>query len=123
MSIANRIALIIHTHQLTNSTFADKLGIQRSSISHVISGRNKPSLDFLEKIVKEFPRVDAHWLLSGESRSKDLQASESKVETNSELSLSSETKEVAVLKANKKTIRIVHYFDDNTFVEYLPNEQ
>ncbi|MFN5845866.1 MAG: helix-turn-helix domain-containing protein, partial [Flavobacteriia bacterium] len=37
-------------HNMTPSGFADKLGIQRSNVSHVLSGRNKPSLDFLEKI-------------------------------------------------------------------------
>jgi transcriptional regulator with XRE-family HTH domain len=123
MSIANRIALIIHTHQLTNSTFADKLGIQRSNISHVLSGRNKPSLDFLEKIVLEFPRVDAYWLLSGESRVQAVQTIEKQPEIEEDRGLFSEIHEVNTSKSPKKTVKIVHYFDDNTFVEYLPSEQ
>ena len=66
MLIQERLQLILKMHNLTPSAFADKLGVQRSNVSHVISGRNKPSLDFLEKIILNFPRVNAHWLLTGQ---------------------------------------------------------
>ena len=65
MSISNRIALIIKNQQLTNSAFADKIGVQRSNISHILSGRSKPGLDFLEKVLETFPRVNAEWLVTG----------------------------------------------------------
>ena len=45
--------------------FADKIGVQRSSISHILSGRNKPSLDFILKVTNEFTDVDIYWLLNG----------------------------------------------------------
>jgi transcriptional regulator with XRE-family HTH domain len=45
--------------------FADRIGVQRSSVSHVLSGRNKPSLDFLEKLLNVFPDIDAAWLITG----------------------------------------------------------
>ena len=61
----NRIIQIIEEHQLSNSQFADKLGIPRSGLSHVLSGRNKPSLDYVLKILEAFPDVDPQWLLSG----------------------------------------------------------
>jgi transcriptional regulator with XRE-family HTH domain len=50
---------------LTSAQFADKIGVQRSSISHILSGRNKPSYDFLQKITNAFKNVDANWLLNG----------------------------------------------------------
>lgn len=65
MNVADRIATIIKVNQHTASSFADVLGVQRSSISHILNGRNKPSLDLLEKILHHFPRVDARWLITG----------------------------------------------------------
>ena len=50
---------------LTPSEFADKIGVQRSAISHLTSGRNNPSLDFLIKIKTEFPEIDTDWLIFG----------------------------------------------------------
>lgn len=55
---------------LSPSEFADKIGVQRSSVSHVLSGRNKPSIDFLEKILRVFPDTDTTWLITGISGSQ-----------------------------------------------------
>ncbi|WP_240642388.1 helix-turn-helix domain-containing protein [Nonlabens xiamenensis] len=52
-------------NDLNASSFAEKIDVGRSTISHIISGRNKPSLDFVMGIVKEFPEVDWYWLLHG----------------------------------------------------------
>jgi antitoxin component HigA of HigAB toxin-antitoxin module len=49
---------------LNASAFADKIGVQRSSLSHLLSGRNKPSLDFI-KILDVFPDVDLYWMING----------------------------------------------------------
>ena len=65
MSIQNRLHIVLKMHNLTASSFADKIGVQRSNVSHVLGGRNKPSLDFLEKILLTFPRVNANWLVTG----------------------------------------------------------
>ncbi|MEX0315699.1 MAG: helix-turn-helix domain-containing protein, partial [Allomuricauda sp.] len=53
--IAIRIKSVIDHFGLTVSSFADSIGVQRSSISHILSGRNKPSLDFVLKVVKTYP--------------------------------------------------------------------
>ncbi len=60
-----RIKEIIVNSGLTNGEFSDKIGIQKSSLSHVLSGRNKPSLDFVLKILDCFPEVNSDWLLFG----------------------------------------------------------
>lgn len=52
-------------YDLSAASFADKIEVGRSSISHLLSGRNKPSLDFVMKIVKTFPEVELYWLLNG----------------------------------------------------------
>lgn len=60
-----RIIELMEYYNLSSSQFADKIGVQRSSISHILSGRNKPSYDFLQKIIGVFPNIDANWLLNG----------------------------------------------------------
>jgi transcriptional regulator with XRE-family HTH domain len=64
--LIDRIKKIISDNQLTNSSFADKIGVPRSSISHILSGRNNPSLDLIIKILKSFPEINADFLLTGE---------------------------------------------------------
>jgi len=61
-----RLIQLLDLEQLSPSKFADIIGVQRSSISHVISGRNKPSFDFLQKTLKAFPGLNAAWLMLGE---------------------------------------------------------
>lgn len=60
-----RLDQILSHYEMTASAFADAIGVQRSSISHLLSGRNKPSLDFVLKVVREFPEVNLYWLLNG----------------------------------------------------------
>ena len=64
--IVSRIHQIIQEQQLSSASFADLVGVQRSSVSHVLSGRNKPSLDFILKILHAFPEVTPQWLLFGD---------------------------------------------------------
>jgi transcriptional regulator with XRE-family HTH domain len=62
-NIIQKIQEICTYYNETSSSFADKLGIQRSNISHLLSGRNKPSLDFVLNLVSCYPEVDLYWLL------------------------------------------------------------
>ena len=115
MLIQERLQLILKMHNLTPSAFADKLGVQRSNVSHVISGRNKPSLDFLEKIILNFPRVNAHWLLTGQMSTSP----EVKLEVKKEEEAVVE-KEVSNDSANDSIVKIVEFYQNGTFKEYLP---
>jgi transcriptional regulator with XRE-family HTH domain len=60
-----RLEQLLDYYNLNASSFADKIGVQRSSLSHLLSGRNKPSLDFILKIIAIYPEVDLYWLLNG----------------------------------------------------------
>ena len=64
--IIERIKKIISDSGLSNSSFADKIGVPRSSISHILSGRNNPSLDLIIKILRNFDDINADFLLKGE---------------------------------------------------------
>lgn len=63
-----RLIQLLDLEQLTPSKFADLIGVQRSSVSHVLSGRNKPSFDFLQKTLKAFPGLSAEWLMLGKGK-------------------------------------------------------
>lgn len=65
MSVNTRISEFINAQGITASQFADTIGVQRSSISHIVSGRNKPSSDFLQKLLKNYPSINAEWLILG----------------------------------------------------------
>jgi DNA-binding XRE family transcriptional regulator len=62
-TIEKKLEILFDYYQLNASAFADKIGVQRSSLSHLLSGRNKPSLEFVLKIVETFPEVDLYWFL------------------------------------------------------------
>lgn len=61
----DRILKIIEKEGLTPARFAESIGIQRSAMSHITSGRNNPSLDVVTKILERYPYVDSDWLLFG----------------------------------------------------------
>lgn len=63
-----RIELVIQSQNLTPSQFADRIGIQRSGLSHILSGRNNPSLDFVQKVLAAFPELNPAWFLQGKGR-------------------------------------------------------
>lgn len=60
-----RLVQLLDLEQITPSKFADVIGVQRSSVSHVISGRNNPSFDFIQKTLTAFPGLNAEWLILG----------------------------------------------------------
>jgi plasmid maintenance system antidote protein VapI len=61
----DRILQFLALESLSPTRFADHLGVQRSGVSHILAGRNKPSFDFIEKMLLTFPNINAEWLLLG----------------------------------------------------------
>ncbi|MBW6460169.1 MAG: helix-turn-helix domain-containing protein [Bacteroidales bacterium] len=61
----DRIRKLLEIKKESPSDFAQKLGVQRSSVSHIMSGRNNPGLDFLQKILTSYPDINPDWLLLG----------------------------------------------------------
>lgn len=115
MLIKERIEVILKMHKLTPSAFADVIGVQRSNVSHVLSSRSKPGLDFLEKILISFPRVNAHWLITGKVME---QGKIHELENIQESPFSIEK-----VKADRHTERIVIFYSDGTYKEYIPSAQ
>src|SRR5690554_7842734 len=61
----NRLQKIITAEGLTPTQFAELIGMQRSSISHILSGRNNPSFDMLQNILAKFTKINPNWLIMG----------------------------------------------------------
>ena len=64
----SRIKQIIEKEKLSSTQFATEIGVQRSALSHVLSGRNKPSLDFMMKIKNRYPEINLDWLMLGKGK-------------------------------------------------------
>lgn len=115
-NFTKRLQEIIDYYNLSASSFADKIDVQRSSISHILSGRNKPSLDFVMKILSSFPEVDLYWLLNGKGT---FPKTVSFKEQNNTLSFQENYVNDALETSHSKDIdRIVIFFKDGTFKNY-----
>jgi len=115
-----RLEHLLQYYSLSASSFADKVNVQRSSISHLLSGRNKPSLEFVLKVVKAFPEVNLYWLLNGKGNFPAENKKEFSPTRTSE-STSLEDKELAgpSTKNPQKAIdKIVIFYSDGSFKSY-----
>jgi transcriptional regulator with XRE-family HTH domain len=110
-----RIAEILKHYELSASSFADSINVQRSSISHLLKGRNKPSLEFVSKLVQAYPEVDLYWLLYGEGEFPKVASKEIPQENTSKPTIKTPT-----LSAEKEIEKILLFYKDGTFKSYEP---
>jgi len=118
-AFSKRLQKVIDFYGESASSFAEKIGVQRSSISHILSGRNKPSLEFVLKILSSFPEVELYWLLNGKgqfpSQSKTIGENIASKSTKSELFANHEMDK----SSNKNNIeRIVIFYKDGSFKNF-----
>ncbi len=135
--MVERILALMKDKNLTPSQFADEIGIQRSGMSHLISGRNKPSLEFIMKVLQRFPDVKPEFLLYGTSETaptpseeyRDVKEFIPKVSgtlfdlPEPAADARPEPKPQRQAKRDRqerKIEKIVVFYDDKTFREYEP---
>lgn len=123
--IIDRVKKIISANGLTSSSFADKIGVPRSSISHVLSGRNNPSLDLIIKILQSFDGISANYLLSGDVLTPIQPITDKDQEYNNmtlfpELDLKKEPKEE--IKIDEDLVKSVILVYENNKFEILKNK-
>ena len=134
-----RLNEILKHFKINASQFADQIGVQRASVSHVLSGRNKPGFDFIQKIIDAYPALSAEWLITGKGDilkskiSKQDLFSEREIEGNEtveEIIKSKKTlnqKSVPDSDPGKKALRvrniekIIVFYSDKSFEEYFPD--
>lgn len=117
--------MIMDSHKLNAGSFADRIGVQRSNVSHVLSGRNKPSFDFIEKLLLAFPRVSAEWLFTGKQSAPDNESPGSigRVQSKEVRSSFDEQKVSTLTEVDKKIVKTLVFYEDFTFDVFLPNEK
>jgi transcriptional regulator with XRE-family HTH domain len=138
----DRLLKFLKEEKISSTRFAEEIGVQPSSISHILSGRNNPSYDFIVKTMKRYKKLNIEWLLTGTGEmfksykqstlfdsnenqkdentgfenKKSLTASENDdqgTEQNTHLS-------EIIHSQHKEIERIVIFFKDRTFIHYLP---
>ncbi|HMQ44421.1 helix-turn-helix domain-containing protein [Mariniflexile maritimum] len=113
-AFANRLQKVIDFYGETASSFAEKIGVQRSSISHILSGRNKPSLEFVLKILASYPEVELYWLLNGKGEFPSAKKS-GELKTEQPPTVSAQEKIQMDLKKDKTIERIIIFYSDGSF--------
>jgi transcriptional regulator with XRE-family HTH domain len=138
-----RILKFLKAENKTSAQFAEEIGVQPSGVSHILSGRNKPSLDFVLKMLDKYSFLSTEWLLFGKGnmyRDSSMQnlfdQSAGKVEIGSDINKTvkgrepesseyMETRKEPEIKAGKEELtveKIVWFYNNNSFREYLPDK-
>ena len=113
-----RLQTLLEYYDMSATAFAEEIGVQRSSISHLLSGRNKPSLDFVLKVVQRFPQVNLYWLLNGKG---SFPQKESKGAPPAPPLPAPKT--AATPGSSREVEKIVVFYSDGSFREYLPHRK
>jgi len=132
-----RLQKLLTDKNLSSTEFAKMIGVQPSTISHILSGRNKPGFDFIQSLLNRFTDVNATWLITGHGAMyiRDMTAAQAQTPQMTDQGLFSgtpvnqavperRTTSTAVRqeekKTDKKVSRVVLYYDDKTYEEFLP---
>ena len=111
-NILNRIKKIISDNNLSNSEFAEKIGIPKSSVTHLLSERNNPSLDIIVKISEAFENISLDYLIFGQ---ESVRKSTSEPPNTLFNSLKEETLENSVKNSNNNIKSIILIYENNKF--------
>jgi transcriptional regulator with XRE-family HTH domain len=134
--MTDRILSIIKYFNLSPSDFAEEIGVQRSSISHLISGRNKPSLEFVQKILVRFPEINPDWILSGKGEmlrngissiqgTLPFEKPAAEIQMSSQVAAKQDFSKVSLRRKpveteGRQVEKIIYLYRDKTFREYFP---
>jgi transcriptional regulator with XRE-family HTH domain len=140
--MVDRLELLLKTKNLSPAQLADEIQVQRSGIYHIMKGRNKPGLDFITKLLEHFPEINSEWLILGKGsmikKSNISMVEEPTIttpgkggkhekETNDQRKVSFQTEAIPAKStkglpkdSEKRPEKIVIFYSDNTFQEYLP---
>lgn len=128
-----RLQYLLELEGLTQAQFADRIGVGRASISHILSGRNNPGYDIICRIMKKFPFINPDWLILGQGKPYRDKDTDSPTLFNGNESIDTEpiirdtgalfplenrTEPQLSTSAQRKIKRITIYYDDNTFEEF-----
>ncbi len=125
-NMLERLNKLLELEELSSSQFADRLGVQRSGISHILNGRNKPSLDLISKILRSFPDINPDWLILGigepyRNRKGNEDRHQSTLFDQKKKSDQSHKREKGLVQSlEKEVVKVLVLYSDNTFEVYEP---
>lgn len=129
-NFSDRLLKIFNDFSITSTQFADIIGVQKSTLSHLLSNRNKPSLDLLLKITEHYPSLNLYWLADGslpiylnnevDISSTTLPTNQNKLDGNSDdIASTEEIKSTITFSDETEIDYIVIFYKDGTFKRYL----
>ena len=135
MTINDKIKQILKDKNLTPSYFADEIGVQRSSISHILSGRNRPSFDIIQKVIRRFPELGYDWILEEDDALTSVKennappttvtakkmSAQPEIEEPSTVPQPGPTPPLPTNLTGKSIERILIFYTDGTFKVYSPS--
>lgn len=126
-----RLIKFLEAENISQSQFADSIGVARASVSHIIAGRNKPGFEFIERTARQYPSLSLEWLITGKGRMYkdidsgifDAQADMELFQPSSEEVSPTDNQHITIdqpASSNKlrKISRITVFFEDGTFEEF-----
>jgi predicted transcriptional regulator len=134
----DRIQKILQEYNISSTNLADKLNVQRSSISHILAGRNKPGFDFIQKLLKNYPEINARWLIIGKGAmyisdnqptlpfsdsTETTTPRESNIQSQPTTDYQIKNSQKGNSKNQKSIKKIVILYNDHSFDEFHPNEE
>ena len=122
LEFSERLKIVMEYYGLTSTALADSISVQRSSISHLLSGRNKPSLDFVLKVLQKYPEVELYWLMNGKG---SFPKKEEIINTipptyQEQINQSYSNSLLSTTKNDDEIEKIVIFFKNGTFKSYTP---
>ncbi|MEY3416055.1 MAG: hypothetical protein RL711_1493 [Bacteroidota bacterium] len=118
-TLTDRVKIVMEHEGLSPSTFADSIGVQRPSMSHILSGRNKPSIDIVQKLILTFPQYNPIWLINGtgDMLQLDLFASEDDLREKNSDKKAVKSRTAPKTKSPYKNINFVKQVLENDLLE------
>ena len=122
-AFSKRLKQIMDFYSLSSAAFAETIGVNRSSISHLLSGRNKPSLDFVIKVVESFEEVELYWLLNGKGDfpKTDVATYIEDTPDIEQTEIEPEKKQEQQMANDSAIEQIIIFYKDGSFKKYRPN--
>ena len=147
-----RLIQLLEKEKISSAEFADRVGVQRSNVSHILNGRNNPGFSFIQKVLETFPKVNSRWLITGEGTMESSGQIAPKIiekdlfspieQLNHEPVLKSriesepvreqrvektepqpQIRKIRQESSSKTIVRVLLFYDDNTFEDFSPTDK
>lgn len=122
-----RLKQFLSAENITQAQFADSINVVRASVSHVLSGRNNPSYEFIRSIMVQYPNLNIEWLMFGKGRMykdnilfpefEEEQLPEQYASEESPIETEATNSETQVTVSQRKVSKVIILFDDGSYQE------